>query len=102
MANTKLLCGIGCGICLLLVTLILVLVSIGTVEPIEYGIEYNSFTKKTNSENVYGGGWYMIGPISSFITFPATLVNYDYSDYENSKAKPLENVKDGGSQVMTL
>ena len=97
MANSKLLCGIGCGICLLLTALILVLVSIGTVEPIEYGIVYNSFTKKTDEENVYGGGWYMVGPISSFVTYPATLVNYDFSDYENSKGQPLDNVKDGSS-----
>jgi len=102
MANPKLLCGIGCGICILLVSLILILVSIGTVEPIEYAIEYNSFTKKTNEDNVYAGGWYMIGPISSFITFPATLVNYDWSDYENSKATPLTNVKDNGNQDMSI
>jgi len=69
MANNKMLCGIGCGICILLVGLILVLVSIGTIEPIEYGIEYNSITKKTTEDNVYSGGWYMIGPFSSFLTF---------------------------------
>jgi len=95
MANTKMLCGIGCGICLLLVTLIILLVSIGTIEPIEYGIEYNSISKKTNQDNVYAGGWYMIGPFSSFIAFPATLVNFDWSTYTGSKAPPIDNLKDG-------
>lgn len=102
MANTKVLCGIGCGICLLLITLILVLVSIGTIEPIEYGIEYNSITKKTNEDNVYGGGWYMIGPFTSFITFPATNINFDWSDFPNSNAGPITNIKDAGLQDMTL
>ena len=102
MANSKMLCGIGCGICILLTVLIMVLVSIGTVEPIEYGIEYNSFTKKTKEDTVYPGGWYMIGPISSFITFPATLVNYDWSDYDGSKSPPLDNCKDSGGQIITL
>lgn len=44
----------------------------------------------------------MIGPFSSFITFPATLVNFDWSTYEGSKGKPLENVKDAQLQDMTI
>ena len=59
----KVLCGIGCGVCCLLTILIFVLVSVGTVEPIEYGIVYNSITKTVNTEHVYKGGWYFIGPI---------------------------------------
>lgn len=34
-----------CSVCILLIGLIFLLVSIGTVEPIEYGIEYSSITK---------------------------------------------------------
>jgi hypothetical protein len=56
-----------------LVALIIALVSIGTVEPIEYGIVYNAITKTVDTDNVYPGGWYFIGPVMSFVTFPATL-----------------------------
>lgn len=44
--RNKILCGVGCGVCVLITTLIFVLTSIGTVEPIEYGIKYNAITKK--------------------------------------------------------
>lgn len=73
MASSKIICGVVCGICWLLVILVLLLVSIGTVEPIEYGIVYNAISKTVNTENVYPGGWYFIGPINSFITFSSTL-----------------------------
>ena len=79
MANSSAICMIACGICWLLVALIVLLLSIGTVEPIEYGIVYNSITKTVNTEHVYKGGWYFIGPIQSFFVFPSTLVNIDFT-----------------------
>jgi hypothetical protein len=57
MPNPKIICAIVCGIISLIVILVLVLVSIGTVEPIEYGIVYNSITKKVDIETIYPGGW---------------------------------------------
>jgi len=71
------------------VTLIVVLMSIATVEPIEYGLVYSSLTKKVDSGNVYAGGWYFLGPFSSFINFPATLVNMDYTDFPGHKYQPI-------------
>lgn len=100
MANS-LACGIGCGICSLLTLLIFILVSIGTVEPIEYGIIYNSLTKKVDTETIYPGGWYFIGPINSFITYPATLVNMDFTDYDGANARPII-VKDKDGQEIRL
>lgn len=63
MSNNRILCGIGCGVCGLLTLLLIVIFSVGTVEPIEYGIVYNSITKSVNIDTVYPGGWYFIGPI---------------------------------------
>jgi hypothetical protein len=57
MERKKLLCLVGCGICWLIVLLVIFLVSIGTVEPIEYGIVYNSITKKVDIDTIYPGGW---------------------------------------------
>ena len=67
--------------CCLLLALIIVICSVGTVEPIEYGIVYNSITKTVNTEEVYAGGWYFIGPIQSFFVFPSTQQNIDFTDY---------------------
>jgi hypothetical protein len=69
--------------------LILFLVSIATIEPIEYGIEYNSLSKKTDEDTVYPGGWYVVGPTISFLTFPSTLVNIDWTDYKDAQRTPL-------------
>ena len=89
MANNQAVCLIACGICWLLIALIVLLLSIGTVEPIEYGIVYNAITKTVNSETVYPGGWYFIGPVMSFITFPATLVNMDFTEFPDAISRPL-------------
>ena len=68
---------IACGCCTTAVVLILALVgmifSAGTVEPIAYGIKYNKLSKNVESPaDVYDGGWYLIGPFNSFIQFPKT------------------------------
>jgi len=84
-----------------LVGLILILVSIATIEPIEYGLVYNSLTKKVDENTVYAGGWYFLGPFSSFVTFPATLVNIDWTDYEGAQYKPLD-LRDNAQQDVRL
>ena len=66
-----------CGCCSLVVVFIFFLACVATIEPIEYGIKYNSLTKKIDASKVYDGGWYWLSPITSFYTFPATLVNLD-------------------------
>jgi len=68
------------------------------------GITYNSVSKKADEHPVYVGGWYLIGPFTSFLTFPATLVNTDFADYTRSKddRAPLQKVKDNGGQDITL
>jgi len=75
--------------------------SVGTVEPIEYGIVYNSITKTVNTEHVYKGGWYFIGPIQSFFVFPSTLVNIDFTTWKSADHPPIE-VKDKIGQTVTL
>lgn len=92
--------GIGCCCCLTLVGIILALISIKTVEPIEYGIKYNSISKSIE-EDIYTGGWYMIGPQYSFITFPATLVNIDFTNFPGAQHGPIM-VKDNGGQDIQL
>jgi len=101
MADSKVICGVGVSICLAITLLIFLLISIGTVEPIEYGIVYNSLTKTVDSKKVYKGGWYLIGPINSFITFPATYVNLDFADFAGATNRPLV-VKDSDGQEIRL
>jgi hypothetical protein len=67
----------------------------GTVEPIQYGLQYNSLSKNIDSTKVYEGGWYMLWPTNSFIQFPKTQVNLDFANYPNAKAPPLQTRSDG-------
>jgi len=104
MAEQKSLIGGGlcCLVCILFVVLIIVLVGVGTVEPIQYGIIYNKFSKKVNTEEgVKPGGWYWIGWTNNFIYFPATQVNMDFTSYKNSKYDPIK-LKDQQGQSITL
>ena len=101
MADNRVICAVGISICVAITLLICLLVSIGTVEPIEYGIVYNALSKTVDSNTVYPGGWYLIGPINSFITFPATLVNLDFADFDGATNRPLV-VKDNDGQEIRL
>lgn len=63
--------------------------SAGTVEPIQYGLKYNSISKSVDESYTYEGGWYLIGPFNSFITYPSTSINVDFSTLADSKSPPL-------------
>ena len=96
MANEKCFMISGCAVCWTVVLLIVMIVSIGTVEPIEYAVKYNSISKSIDKERVYPGGWYFIGPVYNFIKFPATLVNMDFTRFEGAFSGPI-SVKDSDS-----
>ena len=82
----------ACAVCTGITAFILLIVglawSVGTIEPNEYGLKYNSISRTFDSSKVYDGGWYVIGPFNSFITFPRTQVNVDYSELPDAQAKP--------------
>ena len=90
-----------CCCCCLVVVFIVLLTCVSTIEPIEYGIVYNSFSKKIDKDKVYDGGWHWLSPISSFYTFPATLVNLDFTEFPGSASVPI-NLKDQDGQQMKL
>lgn len=74
----------------------------GTVEPIEYGLKYNTISKMIDDSYVYEGGWYIIGPLNSFITFPSTHVNIDFSNLPHSKSAPLQARSEGLSITLSF
>ena len=99
MAEPKCLIISACTVCCTLVILIVMIVSIGTVEPIEWAVKYNTISKTIDKERVYPGGWYFIGPIYQFIKFPATLVNMDFTRFQGAYSGPM-SVKDIEGQEM--
>ncbi len=62
-----------CSCFALVLGIVVVAFCTATVEPIEYGLKYNTLSRNIDgSSGVYEGGWYIIGPINKFITFPRT------------------------------
>jgi regulator of protease activity HflC (stomatin/prohibitin superfamily) len=68
---------------------ILLLVSMDSIEPLQYGITYNRVTKAIGTE-VYENGRYLIGPLNSFFEYPANLVTIEFSDQHTATAEALQ------------
>ena len=73
----------------LLITLFLfflffyLLISMSCVEPLEYGLPYNRFTK-TIGKSVYSSGRYILNPFKTFLIYPSNLITIEFSDKINS------------------
>lgn len=80
-------CGCCCGSVVAL--LILLFMSIDSLEPTEYGLKYNKLTKAIDTSLVYHGGRHFIGPVSSFLSFPATVQSLEFSKRRGAQAPPL-------------
>ena len=59
--------------------MILLLISMDTLEPLQYGITYNKITKVIGKD-IFVSGRYLIGPTKSFIVYPSNLVTIEFSD----------------------
>jgi hypothetical protein len=60
-------------------TMLFLILSMDTLEPLEWGITYNKITKKIGDE-IFENGRYFIGPWKEFIVYPANLVTVEFSD----------------------
>lgn len=91
---------LGLGLVALAAVLLL---SFDTLQPTEWGLKYNAITKKLASDDVYGGGLYLLSPITSFIVFPATLQTIEFSDNRWAKGAALKTrTKEGLALSMSV
>jgi regulator of protease activity HflC (stomatin/prohibitin superfamily) len=70
-------------------TLLLLLISMDTIEPLQYGITVNKITKTIGTE-VYESGRYLIGPFKSFLYYPANLIGIEFSDARGATGEALQ------------
>ncbi len=78
MSNTTIY--VSFGVCILIfITLLLLILSMDSIKPLHYGITYNKISKYV-SEEVFDNGRYLIGPLTSFIIYPAYLKNMEFSN----------------------
>jgi regulator of protease activity HflC (stomatin/prohibitin superfamily) len=83
-------------------TVILLLVSMDSLEPLQAGITLNKFTKKTGSD-IYTSGRYLIGPFMTFLIYPTNLVTVEFSDQPKAAGTPLQTrTAEGLSLVLHL
>lgn len=85
---------LGAIICLVVcivisIVMILLLCSMDTIEPLNYGLPYNKITKQIGDE-AYDAGRYLIGPFKSFIVYPASMVTIEFSDARGATAEALQ------------
>ena len=67
-------------VCILItITFLFLLLSMDTLEPLEYGITYNKITKNIGTE-VFENGRYIISPLQNFIVYPASYITVEFSD----------------------
>ena len=77
-------------LCVFITIIIVISVCVDTIEPVEYGIKYNTISKKIDDKKVYDNGWYFLSPTESFIVFPKTQVNLDFNEFKGARASPLQ------------
>jgi len=74
-----------------------------SIEPTEYGLKYNIFTKNVDSSYVYPGGRYFLFFTSSFARFPKIAKSIVFGNSPNADAKPLQTrTKEGLSLSMDV
>jgi hypothetical protein len=72
------------------VVIILFALCWSSIEPNEYGVLYNSFTKSVKRSTVYEGGRYFLFIGQSFITFPRYSRHIEFSNHTYSSTPALD------------
>lgn len=73
----------------LLITVIFLLASLDSLEPLEIGITYNRITKSIGLD-VYENGRYFIGPFKTFLVYPSNFITIEFSDSPTATSGPLQ------------
>jgi hypothetical protein len=71
-------------VCIIIsLTVIILLLSLGSIEPLKIGITLNMI-RKTIGSKTYENGNYLIGPFETFIKYPINLITVEFSDSFNA------------------
>ncbi|KAL4493157.1 hypothetical protein ABPG72_003242 [Tetrahymena utriculariae] len=91
-----------CGACCIISTVTLVIMifsSFASLEVNEYGLDY-SYISKSIGKKAYPGGIHFLGVGHSFIKYPKTVLNLDYSNHEGADYPPLKSRTSDGLEVI--
>lgn len=90
---------LACGSCTLFV---LLLMSLGALEPLQYGLTVNWVTRQVDQKTLYKGGRHFIGPWNSFVAFPSTQVTVLFAEGDGGYGPLVTRTKDGLSLTLQL
>lgn len=83
----------------IILVLLYLLISMDVVEPLEYGLPYNKFTKNIGKES-YESGRYILNPFKSFLKYPKNLVTIEFSENKKAESTPLQTRTGEGLAVI--
>ena len=86
-------------IIIIILILFYLLISMDVVEPLEYGLPYNKFTKNIGTE-AYDNGRYILNPFKSFLKYPKNLVTIEFSENKKAESTPLQTRTGEGLAVI--
>jgi len=96
MSKTKLWFIIATASCLFLAGVIIFSVSWDTIDPTEYGFDYNKVTGHIDTSRLYGSGRYCIGPGHYFVKYPKIQSTVEFSTRGGAASSPvITRTKDG-------
>jgi regulator of protease activity HflC (stomatin/prohibitin superfamily) len=72
--------------------------SFSSLDAGEYGLDY-SFITKNIDVTVYGPGFHFLGFGHSFLVYPSTVQNMEFSDERSATRPPIESRTDDGLMI---
>lgn len=85
----------GCFCCTVLITaVILIAISVATLEATEMGLDYSSVTKSINDQQLYSNGRYFLGVGHSFIMYPKDQqsISFPSEKYGSLTARTMDGL----------
>jgi len=90
---------LACVCCVGSIVILILLLSMDTIDPLQYGITINKITKSVGSD-VYENGRYIIGPFKNFIRYPANLVTIEFSDNRRANVNFFNGIKENKNKSL--
>eukprot|EP00301_Raphidiophrys_heterophryoidea_P021341 c5801_g1_i1.p1 GENE.c5801_g1_i1~~c5801_g1_i1.p1 ORF type:complete len:355 (+),score=105.76 c5801_g1_i1:48-1067(+) len=81
----------GCGVLgvIAFIGIILIISSVDTVEPLEFGLNYSTWSKSIVDNRVYAPGRYFLGLGHTFVHFPNTIQTISFGTLPGSMYGPI-------------
>lgn len=91
---------IGCCCCVSFLVALAVIgfLSFASLDANEYGLDYSYITKNIDVK-VYGPGYHFLGFGHSFLIYPSTVQNMEFSNEQKADRPPIQSRTDDGLMI---